>query len=152
MAEYDIRNRTPAEPPRPAGQAGAEPSIAELMGTLVADAQRLVRKEIELARAELGDELRKARHAGIALGAGAAIAAVGALLLVITLVQLLIAWGLAPWLAYLIVGGALTATGLLAVMGGLRRVQTVDPVPRETLDTVRENVAWLKEQSPFEKR
>lgn len=150
MSESELRNRTPADPARSAG--AGEPSLAELMGVLMTDAQTLVRKEIELARAELGEEITKAKRAGIALGAGAAIAAVGALLLVIMLVQILIAWGLAPWLAYLIVGGALTLIGALALMGGLRRARTIDPMPRETIETVREDVEWLKEQSPFEKR
>lgn len=138
--------------PTPPSPAAGEPSLADLMGSLLADARSLVRKEIELARAELGDELARARQAGIVIGAGAATAAVGALLLVIMLVQVLIAWGLAPWLAYMIIGGALTAVGALALMAGLRRAQTVDPLPRETIETVREDVEWLKEQSPFEKR
>lgn len=147
MSEIDMRNRAPGEAPR-----AGEPSLAELVGSLVTDAQTLVRKEIELARAELSGEIDKAKRAGIAVGAGAAIAAVGALLLVIMVVQLLIAWGLAPWLAYLIVGGALTAVGALALMAGLRRAQSVDPMPRETIQTVQEDVEWLKEQSPFEKK
>ena len=145
MSEIDTRNRAPGELLSPPGPS--EPSLAELTGRLIADAQTLVRKEVELARAELSDELNKAKQAGIALGVGAAIAGVGALLLVIMVVQLLIAWGAAPWLAYLIVGGALTIVGSLALLGGLRRAQTIDPLPRETLDTVREDVEWLKEQS-----
>lgn len=150
MGDVEMRGRAPVEPVRTTG--AGEPSIAELMGSLITDAQTLVRKEIELARAELGAEIAKAKRAGIALGVGAALAAVGALLLVIMLVQLLIAWGAAPWLAYLIVGGTLTLVGGLALMGGLRRVQTVDPVPHETIETVREDVEWLKKQNPFEKK
>lgn len=152
MSELDTRSRVPAEAPRANGAGPGEPSLADLLGNLMTDAQTLVRKEIELARAELSGEIDKAKQAGIALGAGAAVAAVGALLLVIMVVQVLIAWGLAPWLAYLIVGGLLTAVGALALMAGLRRAQSVDPLPRETIDTVREDVQWLKEQSPFEKK
>jgi uncharacterized membrane protein YqjE len=152
MSEIDMRDRAPGDPPRAAGAGAGEPSLAELVGSLVTDAQILVRKEIELARAELSGEIDKAKRAGIAVGAGAAIAAVGALLLVIMVVQVLIAWGLAPWLAYLIVGGALTAVGALALVAGLRRAQSIDPMPRETIQTVQEDVEWLKEQNPFEKR
>lgn len=150
MAEIDTRNRAPRELISPGG--AAEPSLAELTSRLIADAQTLVRKEVELARAELSDELNKAKQAGVALGAGAAIAGVGALLLVIMVVQLLIAWGAAPWLAYLIVGGALTVVGSLALLAGMRRAQTIDPMPHETIDTVREDVEWLKEQSRSARR
>lgn len=152
MGDVELRGRAPIDPARASGAGPGEPSIAELMGNLITDAQTLVRKEIELGRAELSAEIAKAKRAGIALGVGAALAGVGALLLVIMLVQVLIAWGAAPWLAYLIIGGALTLVGALALVGGLRRVQTVDPVPRETLQSVREDVEWLKEQSPFEKK
>jgi uncharacterized membrane protein YqjE len=150
MAELDTRRPVSPETATPA--ASGEPSLAELMGSLVSDAQTLVRKEIELARTELSDELTKLKQAGLVLGVGAAVAGVGALLLVLMLVQLLIAWGLAPWLAYLIVGGALLAIGALALLGGVRRVQSIDPLPRETLDTVREDVEWLKEQSQSVRR
>lgn len=144
--------RAAGDEPRPAPGGADDPSLSRLVGSLVDDTRELVRKEIELARAELADELRKARQAGIAVGVGGAVAAVGALLLVIMVVQLLITFvGMAPWMAYMLVGGALTIVGVMALLAGLRRAQTIDPVPRETIDSVRKDVAWLKERSPSDR-
>lgn len=134
------------------GRAADEASLSELVGSLVDDARLLLHKEIELARAEVRGELRKARQAGIALGIGGAIAAVGALLLVIMLVQMLIAFvGMAPWMAYMLVGGALTIVGVMALIAGARRARTIDPLPHEALESVRKDVAWLRERSPSDR-
>jgi uncharacterized membrane protein YqjE len=136
-----------------AGEGGAaEPSLSRLVGSLLDDTQALVHKEIELARVELRAELEKARQAGIAMGLGAAVAGVGALLLVIMLVQMLIAFvGLAPWMAYMLVGGTLTIIGVMALIAGARRARMVDPVPHEAIESVRKDVEWLKERSPSDR-
>lgn len=149
MSEIEIRRGDGAPPPM---EPSAEPSLAQLVGNLMDDARALFRGELELARAELRDELSKARRAGIVLGVGGALAAVGALLLVLMLVQMLIAFaGMAPWLAYMLVGGGLTIVGVMALVVGARRAQTIDPVPRETLESVRKDVEWLKERSPSDR-
>lgn len=153
MSETELRREAPAdESSRRVAATTDEPSLSQLVGSLMDDTRILLRKEVELARAELGEELRKARQAGIAMGVGGAITAVGALLLVIMLVQMLIAFvGMAPWMAYMLVGGALTIIGVMALLAGIRRAQTIDPVPHETLESVRKDVAWLKERSPSDR-
>lgn len=148
MSERELRRGPAADGPRRADEA----SLAELVGSLVDDARLLLHKEIELARAEVSDELRKARQAGIALGVGGAIAAVGALLLVIMVVQMLIAFvGMPAWMAYMLVGGALTIVGVMALIAGARRARAIDPLPRETIDSVRKDVEWLRERSPSDR-
>lgn len=148
MSERQLPHGPAAEGPRPSDEA----SLAELVGALVDDARLLLRKEIELARAEISGELRKARQAGIALGVGGAVTAMGALLLVIMFVQMLITFaGMAPWIAYMMVGGVLAIVGMMALIAGARRAQSIDPVPRETLDSVRKDVEWLRERSPSDR-
>jgi len=142
--------RDPAAPP-PATTVGAEPSIAQLLSNLIADAQTLVRKEFDLAKTEIMDEVAKVRQGAIMLGAGIALAAIGGLFLLGMVAELLVAAGLARWLAYLIVGGVLAIAGGVVLYIGIKRFQTVDPVPRETIDTIREDVSWLKEQSPSDR-
>jgi hypothetical protein len=130
----------------------AEPSIAQLIGDLVADGQTLIRKEFELARTEITDELSKARQSAITLGLGGGLAAVGGVLLLLMLVHLLSdLFGLPLWVSYLIVGGILAVAGGLLLNAGLNRIKQVDPVPRETIESVRKDVEWLKEQNPSDK-
>jgi hypothetical protein len=127
-------------------------SVAELMGGLVSDAQHLVRREIDLAKREVAIELGKVRQSAVALGIGAGVLVIGALLLAHMLVYLLqAATDLSLWVSYLIVGGIFAAAGGLLLVQGLNRLKQVDPVPRETIESVRKDVEWIKEQNPSDK-
>lgn len=152
MAELHTRpanhlpERSAAEVPPATDQ---ERSIAQLVSGLVADAQNLARKEMALARAEIMGEIRKSRQGAIGLGIGAALAFIGSLFLTAMVVDLLVEFAdMERWLANLIVGGIYAIVGGVSLYFGIKRFQTVDPVPRETIDSVREDVAWLKEQTP----
>ena len=59
--------------------------------------------------------------------------------------------GLSLWLCYLIVGGIFAIVGGLMLMQGIKRMEDVDPVPRETIESVRKDVQWIKEQNPSDK-
>jgi Putative Actinobacterial Holin-X, holin superfamily III len=59
--------------------------------------------------------------------------------------------GLAPWVAHLIIGGVLAALGAGIIGIGLSRLKQVDPVPRETIETLREDVSWITDQNQSEK-
>jgi len=57
------------------------------------------------------------------------------------------------WLAALIVAvvyGAIAA--VLAVRGRAKVRQAVPPVPEQTIETVKEDVQWVRTQTPFAKR
>lgn len=139
-----VREREPE-----VGRPPEETSIASLFGDMIGDAQQLVRKEFELAKYEIRGEVDKAKDGAISLAIGAAIAVVGAFLLIQMVVQLLIDLAnLAPWLAYLIVGAPLALVGFFLLQRGSSRVQEVDPVPHETIENVRKDVAWIKDQNP----
>ena len=60
-----------------------------------------------------------------------------------------------PWAALgvsLLVGYTLGSIGGgLMLMQGLKRMKEVDPVPRETIESVRKDVQWIKEQNPSDK-
>jgi hypothetical protein len=127
-------------------------SVAELLSGLVNDARLLVRKEIDLAKREVSLELGKVRQGTVALGVGAGVALIGALLLGHMLVYALNELaGLSLWVSYLIVGGALAAIGALLLIQGMHRMRQIDPVPRETIESVRKDVEWIKEQNPSDK-
>jgi hypothetical protein len=127
-------------------------SIADLIGGLIGDAQLLIHREIDLAKREVAIEADKVKQGAVALGIGAGVAIIGALLLGHMLVYLVQALtGLSLWLSYLIVGGIFAIAGGLLLMQGIKRMQDVDPVPRETIESVRKDVQWIKEQSPSDK-
>jgi len=125
-----------------------DPSTVSLLGGIVNDIQDLVRKEIALVRQETIEELGKLKTAGIALVAAGAVLAVGGLLLVLALAQ-----GLADllnwpaWAGYLTVGLLLAIAGYLLFSTAQKRFKQISPIPDKTVETVKENVAWLKEKT-----
>jgi hypothetical protein len=123
-------------------------SLSGLISGLVADAQELVRKEIGLAKAEVKEEINKARDGAISLGVGVGVAAIGGIVLVFTLVYLLheVA-GLSLWLSHLIVGAVLTGIGAFLLMRGVNRLKTLDPMPHQTIESVQRDVEAIVPES-----
>ncbi len=53
--------------------------------------------------------------------------------------------GLDPWLAAAIVGAAVLIIGAVVVSIGLKAIRESNVAPTQTAETVRENVAYIKE-------
>ena len=127
------------------GDASSERSLSELLSQVTTDLGNLVRKEIELAKVETKEQVGQAGKAGGMLGAGA----VGGLLALIFLSGAL-AWGLAEIMptgfAFLIVGVLWAVVAAVAIMAGRKRLKQVRPVPEQTIETLKEDVAWAKAQ------
>jgi cobalamin biosynthesis protein CobD/CbiB len=125
-----------------------EASVSTLISGIVGDAQELVRKEIALARQEIREEISSAKDASIKLAIAGAVLAIGALLLVLTLAQALAALLNVPnWVGYGIVGLALAAAGYLMLSAAQKRIQAIKPVPEKTVETMKENVEWIKDRT-----
>lgn len=141
MADTHPRSRVEAPP-------NAEPSIAQLLGSLLSDAQTLVRREVDLAKAEITGEITRARRGAVILSAGIGAVTVGGLFLLVGCAEALIAFDLlARWLSYLVLGLIFAIIGAVALSVGIQRFREVDPVPHETIDSVRKDISWLSEQS-----
>lgn len=125
----------PAETTRPVGDA----SVGDLVGQVAADLSKLMRQELELAKAEMKAEAAKAgKGAGLLGGAGYAGLMVG-IFASITLMYLLN-------LAMPLVVAALLVTALWAVVGyglyskGRQRLKTVNPTPTQTVASLKETL------------
>ncbi len=126
----------------------SEPSLATLLSGIVADAQELVRQEIALARQEIREEISTAKDAGIKLGIAGAVLAIGGLLLVLTLAQALAdLFNWPTWAGYGLVGVVLAIVGYLLFSAAQKRLKEVHPVPERTVETLKENVEWLKDRT-----
>jgi len=121
-----------------------ERSVSELTKELLRDVSELVRRELDLAKAELAEKARP-------LGAGIGLAAAGAVLLLVALGALTataiiaLATTLATWLAALIVTIVVAVAGTTVLLVGIRVLRRgAPPVPVETVESVKEDVAWVK--------
>jgi Putative Actinobacterial Holin-X, holin superfamily III len=139
---------TRQEPPGPGPEQAdlRERPLPELLKQLSEETTRLVRQEVELAKAEL---TQKGRQAGTGAGLFGAAGAIGFLALAALTTCLILALDAAmpAWLAALVVAvvyGAVAA--VLAVRGRAKVKQAVPPVPEQTIETVKEDVQWAKTQ------
>lgn len=125
-----------------------ERGMAALVGDIIQDAQKLIRQELALARTEIQCEWTKAKSAAVVFSAAAAVCGLGGILLAFALVHGLGAiTGLPLWLDYAIFSAAFFAVGLLLFVKGRGQARQVDFVPHETVNTVKENVQWIKNQT-----
>ncbi|CAA9326047.1 MAG: hypothetical protein AVDCRST_MAG29-738 [uncultured Nocardioidaceae bacterium] len=119
-------------------------SVGEIMGKISADMSTLMRQELQLAKAELTVEAKKAT-AGVAMLAAAGVA--GFFLLMFALITL---WQALASLFDEDAWSALVVTVLLAVVAGVlalmgkKKMQQVNPKPEQTIETLQEAPSALK--------
>jgi Putative Actinobacterial Holin-X, holin superfamily III len=129
-----------------------ERPIGELLKQLSEETTRLVHQELELAKAEL---TQKGKQAGIGAGLFGAAGAVGLLAAaaLTTCFILLLDLATPAWLAALVVAVVYAGVAAVLALRGRDRVkQAVPPVPEQTIDTVKEDVQWAKNQTRSAKR
>ena len=136
---------------RNAGSAPADPahrsddqSISELVKELSEQTQNLVRKEVELAKAEI---TQKGKRLGIGAGAfgaagGLAVFAFGAL--TATLI-LLLATAMEAWLAALIVAVGYAVIAAVLALTGKKQVESASPpVPERAIESSKQDIETAK--------
>ncbi|GID29705.1 phage holin family protein [Paractinoplanes brasiliensis] len=128
---------------RVADEEVAETPVGEMIGNISNDLSQLFRQEVELAKAELKQEAAKAGKAGGMLGGAAFAAYLAVVLLSFALVFALDAVMPAGWAA-LIVAVLWGVIGGVLYVNGKNKLKTVDPMPRRTVDTLKEDAQWLK--------
>ena len=106
--------------------------------------QELIHSEFRLATTEVQEKLAVVRKPATILAAGVIASFYGLGFLLLSAV-----YGLSivipPWLAALIVGAALLIAATILVSKGRERLRAVRP-PEKTIQSVKENVTWLKDQ------
>ncbi len=119
--------------------------LAALLSDLAGETSTLVRQEIALFKAELNEKLGQIGVGAGALGAGAIIAFSGWLALVAAAI-LGLSHILAPWLSALIIGILVIALGAGLALFGKSRLKADALVPRRSLNSLREDEAWIRDQ------
>ncbi|AEV85880.1 hypothetical protein ACWT_4861 [Actinoplanes sp. SE50] len=121
----------------------AQTSIGELIGNISDDLSQLFRQEVELAKAEIKQEATKAGKAAGMLGGAGFAGYLAVLMLSLAAVFGLDAVMPAGWAA-LIVAAVWGIVAAVLYVTGKNRLKTVDPMPRRTVETIKEDAQWLK--------
>jgi uncharacterized membrane protein YqjE len=119
----------------------------DLVRELSSQISTLVHKEIELAKAEMAEKGKKA-GLGAGMFGGAGIAAFLMLGSLTALLIIVLALAIPAWASALIVTAIWTGlAAALALQGRARIRQIGKPVPEKTIETVKEDVRWLKDRT-----
>lgn len=143
MTAVEDRTNGPTRPSPHGDAPSPETEIGALLGELSEETRLLVRQEMNLARAELKESTQHATGVGAGFGVAALIGYLALAVLSIA-AALGLAEALDPWLAFLIVGLALGALALAGYIVGRKSLQALNPVPRKTIDTLKEDFTWLR--------
>ncbi|GAA0799591.1 phage holin family protein [Spirilliplanes yamanashiensis] len=127
----------------PAQEDPSQTSVGELIGEISDDLSKLFRQEVELAKAEVRQEAQKAGKAAGMLG-GAGFAGY----LTVLFLSFALAWGLGNVMDYgwaaLIVAVLWGIVAAVLFVSGKKKIKDVDPMPRRTVETLKEDAQWLK--------
>jgi uncharacterized membrane protein len=132
-----------AEPTNSASNA----SVTDLAKQLSEQTSRLVRQEVELAKAELSV---KGKQVGIGAGlfGGAGVFGLFALGALTAAAVAGLGEVMAVWLSALIVAAIWAAVaGAMALLGKGRVEAAAPPVPEQTIDSVEEDMEWAKQRA-----
>jgi len=122
-----------------------ERSVGELFTELAEETGTLIRQEVKLATTEM---TQKASYAARQIAFMAAGALLGVVSLLALLGALVLALGtvMALWKSALLVGVVVAVIAVAIAMKGLTALRRLDPVPQQTLQTIREDKSWVQQQ------
>ncbi len=121
-------------------------SLGQLFGDLSRQLGTLVSKEIQLAKTEITTRVTTVGRAAAMIGAGGGLAYAALLMALIAVGLLLIQLGITPWLAFLLVAIIVGAIAAVLIMRGRDELQKTDLAPTKTIETLKEDAEWAKEQ------
>lgn len=132
-----------------------ERSLGDLFSELAAETSTLVRQEVALAQTELTQKATKVGKnvgflvAGGAVGYTALLVILAAVVIGLTqLVASLSGWQLitSAWIAATIVGLVVGVVAYVLVTSALAKLKETELTPRQTVETLKEDAEWLKNQ------
>jgi hypothetical protein len=121
-------------------------SVTDLFGSAISQISTLFRKEIQLARAEMGEKLGEATSAVTPLAAGGGMLVGALILLLFALASLLVHFGVPTGWAQLIVGLFAAIVGYGLIRSGLAQLKTSNLVPSRTTEQLSRDAQVAKEQ------
>src|SRR5688572_18754079 len=127
-------------------QTNDERSLGELFGDLARDMGTLVSQELALARTELTEKATRVGKDIAMLAVGGLVAYAGLLAIIAAVIVLIADRGVPLWISALVVGLAVAGIGYLLAQRGISALRHEDFAPRQTIESIKEDAQWAKEQ------
>jgi hypothetical protein len=133
-------------------EAPPKAEVAPLLRGIVNDMGDLLQQQLKFARAEIREDVRKTVSVTELFGSGAVVGLLGVVVLLFGAAHLL-HWLTSPagadpatlplWACFGIIGAAILATGAVLIVVGRQKLETFNPLPDKTVETVKENLEWI---------
>ena len=126
--------------------AAGDRSLSDVFQDIIRNVQEIVRSEVRLAKTEIREEAARAKSPTLLLGAGV-VTAIFAMLFLLLMIVYALALVMPSWAAALIVGTVLAVVASVVLMAGMKRFKQIHPTPERTVETIKENVEWVKQRT-----
>jgi Putative Actinobacterial Holin-X, holin superfamily III len=123
----------------------SERSLGELFSELASETSLLIRQEMQLARVELGQTASRAGKEIGFIGLGGAVTYAG-FLAVLAAIILIIGQYIPVWLSALVIGLVVIGIGYFLSQNHLSALKRMDITPQATVQTLKQDKDWAKEQ------
>jgi hypothetical protein len=127
----------------PLREPSPDQPLSELISRMTTDVSALVRKEIELAKIEIKEDVRHTARVSGMFGAAGFAGYMAAILLSLAAVFALDV-ALPLWSAFLIVAALFGIVGFMLFQQGRTRMKDFTPGPEQTVETIKEDIEWAK--------
>jgi hypothetical protein len=123
-------------------------ALERTLGQLVADATNdissIIRSEVALAKAEMSSDAKKAGLGAGMFATAGLFAFLALILLLISAAYGLVALGLAPWLAFLIVAAVLLLVGAILVFIGKNNMDNLKGKPERAIKNAQDTITAIR--------
>ena len=121
-------------------------SLGELFADLARDTSTLVRQEVALAKTEMTEKASKVGKDIASMAIGGAVAYAGVLALIAGVI-LGLGEFIPLWISALLIGAVVAGIGYMLIQRGRDALASEDLAPRQTIETLKEDAEWAKEQT-----
>jgi hypothetical protein len=120
--------------------------VAELFTDLIGQVTTLLRKESQLARAEVSEKIGQAAGGLVLVMIGGVMLVPALMILLGAAVTALVDAGVEPLWATLIVGGVVLLLGLILILVGTSRLKARRLVPGKTIEQLQRDASVVRQQ------
>ncbi|HWX48989.1 MAG TPA: phage holin family protein [Roseomonas sp.] len=124
----------------------ANRSVPDLIGDLVDQTSTLLRKEVQLARAEMSEKVSQVGASAGSIAVGGALLLAALIVLLNAIAAFLVTLGLSVWLSSLIVAVVVAIIGYIMLRAGLNRLKAANLTPQRTVTQLSRDATAAKEQ------
>ncbi len=135
--------RAPVTPPSAPATPPTEGTVTKLVSGILDDAQKLVRQQLEMLKAEVKEDFRRSKQAAEFGGMGIVMLTVGFLGLVTALAYFLHEhYQYSMWASWGITGGIFVLIGAALATTSYILLERFNPLPDKTFNALQENLSW----------